>query len=248
MLRLLLTIMLLPSAALSGDITGREIIKRMDELMRGASSVGLYEMEITTPHWTRRLRLRAYEKGREKTFVRILYPPKERGVATLRIGYEMWNYFPKIERVIKIPPSMMLNSWMGSDFTNDDIVRESSRVNDYVHKNLGRETMEGREVWKVESRAKEDAPVVWDRIISYVRTDGFIPVKEEFYSERGELVRVLTFSAVKEMGGRTIPTRWEMRPVKKNRKTVFTILEVEFDVPIDDGIFTIRHMKSMDWR
>jgi len=247
MTRLILAILLLmPSLCAASSVpAGREIIDRMDRLMRGKSTVGLYEMEITTPSWSRTLRLRAWEKDREKTFIRILAPAKESGNATLRRGFEMWNYLDNIERVIKIPPSMMLLSWMGSDFTNDDLVKESSIVNDYDHSVLGTEETGGREAYIIEAAPKEDAPVVWGKVVLRVRTTDFVPVSQEFYSERGELIRVLEFSGVKLMGGRTIPTVWKMTPVKKEgRSTVFRILEIEFDKEIPEGVFTLRNLKG----
>ncbi len=244
---LLFLILLIPSLLSAQELTGKDIIKKMDGLMRGETSQGLYEMTITTPNWDRTLRLMAWEKSREKTFIRILAPLKERGTATLRIGYEMWNYLPSVERVIKIPPSMMLQSWMGSDFTNDDLVKESSVVNDYVHANLGKEAIDGGTAYRVEAIPKEDAPVVWGKIIFWVRVKGFVPLREEFYDERGELIRVLTFSEVKELGGRTIPARWEMASVKKKgRRTVFRILDVEFDKDIPESVFTHGNMRAKE--
>lgn len=249
LLKVLSFIILFSQPSMSVEISGKEIIKRMDRLLWSETSQGYYEMKIITPHWERTLKLRVFEKHRQKTFIRILSPPKERGVATLRIGYEMWNYLPSVERIIKIPPSMMLQAWMGSDFTNDDLVKESSIVNDYHHRRLAIERINGFSAYKVEALPKEDAPVVWGRILYWVRTGDFVPLREEFYNEKGELIRVLTFSDIREMDGRTIPTRWEMVPLKKKgRKTILRIIEIRFDSPIDDSIFTLRNLKSQDWR
>lgn len=236
--------LLVPSAAYAGAPSGKEIIEKMDRLLWGKTTVGLYEMTVTTPSWTRTLEMKAWESSREKTFIRILAPARERGNATLRRGVEMWNYLANVERVIKIPPSMMLQSWMGSDFTNDDLVKESSIVEDYDHTNLGEVALDGTAVFKVEAIPKEDAPVVWGKVMYWVRVEDSVPLREEFYSERGELIRVLRFSDVREMGGRTIPTRWEMTPVKRaGRKTVFRIKEMEFNSEIPAEVFTLRNMK-----
>ncbi|MDP2690562.1 MAG: outer membrane lipoprotein-sorting protein [Deltaproteobacteria bacterium] len=242
---IILAMMLLaPSLALAAEPTGREIIERMDRLLWGKTTVGLYEMTVTTPAWTRTLRMRAWESSREKTFIRILAPAKERGNATLRRGLEMWNYLENVERVVKIPPSMMLQSWMGSDFTNDDLVKESSIVNDYDHANLGGEEVQGMAAYKVEAVPKPEAPVVWGKILYWVRAKDFVPLREEFYGERGELIRVLEFSEIEDVGGRTIPTRWEMTPVRKEgRTTVLKILEMAFDTEIPEEVFTLRNMK-----
>jgi len=246
MVKILISILLLvPTLSAAAVPTGREVVDRMDRLLRGETTVGLYEMEITTPTWSRTLRLRAWEKGREKTFIRILAPAREEGNATLRRSFEMWNYLDNIERVIKIPPSMMLLSWMGSDFTNDDLVKESSIVNDYEHTNRGVVDVDGQKAYLVEAVPREDAPVVWGKVVLRVRTGDYVPLSEEFYSEHGELVRVLTFSEIRRMGGRTIPARWEMVPLKKEgHSTVFRILEIAFDQKVDDGIFTLRNLKG----
>ncbi len=240
---LALLLVLAPAANAAAAPTGKEIIKRMDALLWGKTTVGLYEMTITTPSWTRTLEMRAWESSRKKTFIRILAPARERGNATLRRGAQMWNYLENVDRVIKIPPSMMLQSWMGSDFTNDDLVKESSIVNDYNHTNLGEVDLDGTTAYKVEAIPKEDAPVVWGKVLYWVRAKDFVPLREEFYSERGELIRILRFSDIRAMGGRTIPLKWEMTPVRKKRTTVFRIKELEFDSVIPEEVFTLSNMK-----
>jgi outer membrane lipoprotein-sorting protein len=227
------------------QLTGKEIIKRMDSLLWGQSSYGNFELQIETQRWKRTLELRAWEKDRKKTFIRILGPAKEKGIATLRIEYEMWNYLPAVEKTIKVPPSMMFQPWMGSDFTNDDIVKESSIVEDYEHEILGIEDIDGADAYKIESLPKPEAPVVWGKIIYWVRKKDFVPLKKEFYSEKGERIRVLSFSEVKNMGGRTIPTVWEMKPLKKEgKRTVFKINEISYDIPIDDNIFSLENLRN----
>ena len=225
-------------------IDGKEIIRRMDLLMRGDTSSGIYEMTIRDPGWERTLRLRVWEKRREKkTFIRILSPPKEEGIGTLKIGFEMWNYLPKVEKTIKVPPSMMMQAWMGSDFTNDDLVKESSIVEDYVHRVIREVKIEGFDAYQIEAVPRPDAPVVWDKILYWVRKGDYVPLRQEFYSEKGELIRVMTFSEIKAMGGRVIPTLWQMRPIKKpGRETTLRVIAVEFNQPIDDEIFTLRNL------
>lgn len=228
-------------------VDAKEIIRKMDTLMRGNAMSGVYEMTITDPNWERTLKLKAWESRREKkTFIRVLSPPKEEGIGTLKIGYEMWNYLPKIEKVIKVPPSMMMQAWMGSDFTNDDLVKESSIVEDYDHKVIGEARVEGFDVYQIEALPRPDAPVVWDKILYWIRKRDNVPLREEFYSEKGELVRVMTFSEIREMGGRVIPTFWKMRPVKKEGKqTTLRIIDVEFNKPLDDEVFTLRNLKKV---
>jgi len=157
----------------------------------------------------------------------------------------MWNYLPNIERTIKMPPSMMLQPWMGSDFTNDDLVKQSSAVDDYTQRILRTETAEGAVAYVVEALPKPDAAVVWGRILYWVRKADFIPLKQEYYSERGELVRVMTFSEVRPMGGRTMPTKWEMRPSDKpGNATTIVVRSALFDGAIEAEIFTQRNLQK----
>jgi hypothetical protein len=180
-----------------------------------------------------------------RSFIRVLAPAKEAGIGSLRIGSEMWNYLPNIERTIKIPPSMMLQPWMGSDFTNDDLVKQSSAVDDYTHRVLRTEVLNGAASYVIESIPKPDAAVVWGKILYWIRQADTIPLKQYYYNERNELVRVLTFSDVGPMGGRTIPTKWEMRPVNDpGHATVIVVKAARYDQPIDDERFTQRNLQK----
>jgi outer membrane lipoprotein-sorting protein len=157
----------------------------------------------------------------------------------------MWNYLPSVERIVKIPPSMMLQPWMGSDFTNDDMVKESSAVNDYTHRIIGIEEIDGKPAYQIESLAKPEAAVVWGKVVYLVRKDDSIPVSQSFFNERGELIRVLNFSDIKIMDGRLMPTRWEMRPVARpENRTVVTLKAAQYDRPIDPEIFTQRNLQK----
>ncbi len=239
-----LCFLLAPTYSLA--ITGKEIAKKMDDLLRGDTTHGTYEMKITDPKWQRTLTMESWEVRKDKkSFIRILSPAKEKGIGTLKIDTEMWNYLPRVERTIKIPPSMMMNSWMGSDFTNDDLVKESSIVDDYEHTLLDTTTIQNYKSYKVEAIPHEDTPVVWGKIISWVRTSDYIPLRQEFYDEKGELFRVLSFNNIKKIGDRYFPTHWEMIPLKKKgKKTEITIINIEFDKPISENIFTLRNLKK----
>ena len=224
---------------------GREILDRVERLLWGTTVQGEYEMTITTPRWQRSLGMRVWMDRPRRSFVRITSPAKESGIGSLRIGSEMWNYLPNVERVVKIPPSMMLQPWMGSDFTNDDLVKESSILDDYTHKVLGVSTLDGQPTYQVEAIPKPDAAVVWGRIVYWVRKSDFIPLKQEFYSERGELVRTMVFSEVRVVGGRNLPTRWEMRPATKpGNSTTVVIKNATFDQPIEEAVFTQRNLQK----
>jgi len=224
--------------------SGHDIVARVEALLWANTMQGDFDMRIVTPRWQRTLALRVWMDRPKRSFVRILAPAKEAGIGSLRIGNEMWNYLPAVERTIKIPPSMMLQPWMGSDFTNDDLVKQSSAIDDYTQKVLGQENLEGAAVWKIEALPKPEAAVVWGRMVYWVRRD-FIPVKQEYYSERGELVRVMTFGDIRPVGGRTIPTRWEMVPLgKPGNSTTIVVKKAAYDVAVDEEIFTQRNLQK----
>lgn len=227
-------------------ITAYDIIKKSEDILRGDSSQGKMVMIITTPKWERKLVMNVWEKGKKKFFVRIVAPAKEAGIGSLKIDDNMWNYLPNVEKVMKIPPSLMHQSWFGSDFTNDDVVKESSIVNDYTHTLLGEESINGVISYKIELLPKPDAPVIWGKIISYVDKNKYLPVKQEFYNEKQKLIRVMNFSDVKLMHDREIPTKMEMLPLnKQGNKTVLIYKELKFNVPISDDIFSLRNLKEV---
>lgn len=220
------------------------IVKKVDQLYRSETSYAEMEMHIATPHWERALAMTVWTKGMDKTFIRITAPKKEQGVATLRIGNEMWNYLPKANKVMKIPPSMMMGSWMGSDFTNDDLVKESSMLNDYTYQLIAPEDASPNRFY-IELTPKEDSPIVWGKIVAAVRASDYIPVWQHFYDEEGNLMRILNFKEIKIFGGKTAPSVMEMLPQnKEGHKTVVRFLNATFDSAIDDKIFTRRNLQK----
>ena len=226
------------------ELNGQQIVQGVENLLWGKTSQGKYAMTIITPHWQRTLDMQVWMDRPERTFIRILAPRKEKGVASLRIKDEMWNYLPKVERTVKVPPSMMLQAWMGSDFTNDDLVKESNVINDYQHKIIATKNINGIESYVIEAIPRKDAAVVWGKLVYTVRKSDLMPLKQEYYSERGELIKVLTFSEVTKMGGRHLPTRWRMQTVgKQGHDTVIVIKEVSFDRPIADKVFSLSNLR-----
>jgi len=231
--------------ASAAEPSGHELVEHVERLLWGKSNHGLSEMTVTTPRWERTLKMRFWMDRPRYTLIRILAPPKEEGIGSLRIDAEMWNYLPKVARIIKIPSSMMLQSWMGSDFSNDDLVKESSMLVDYTHTLLGTEHVRGEPAYRVQSIPKPDAPVVWGKIVYFIRVSDRMPLKQEYYDERGELIKFMTFSDVRRLGGRTIPTRWTMEPVAKpGHRTVMRIHEITFDRPISVGVFTQANLRN----
>lgn len=226
------------------DARALELARRMDDLYRSKTSSASVEMEVVTPDWQRTLVLRAWSMGRDRTLIRILEPKKEAGVGTLRIGTEMWNYLPNVDKVIKIPPSMMMSSWMGSDFTNDDLVKEFTFVDDFTFRLVRPDDAQPGTLY-LECRPKPGVPVVWDRVVIALTENGEIPVWQKFYDEKGRMVRLLAYSEVKTFGGRTIPTVMEMVPeTNPGHKTILRYRDVQFDLPLDPNLFSLRTLQS----
>jgi len=233
------------SSLVNTAVTGESIVKNVENRLWGQSNHGTYSMTIETPYWHRTLELEAWMQRPLRTLVRIHLPKKEAGVGSLRIGNEMWNYLPKVDRTIKVPPSMMLQPWMGSDFSNDDLVKESSLLNDYTHKLTLVHNAKGEALYHVVSIPKPDAAVVWGRVELWVKKKDLIPVKQGFFDERGALVKQLTYDKVKKMGGRLLPTRWTMQPAgKTNQKTTLIIKTITFNQPISRDVFSLRRLRQ----
>lgn len=228
------------------DERAREIVDRVDRILRGNSSVGTMLMEIQSTHWKRSLEAKVWSKGTERALILILKPSKEAGTATLKAEDNMWNYLPKVERVIKIPSSMMMGSWMGSHFTNDDLVKESRLIRDYAITISFDGERNGVKVWEFTLIPLPEAPVVWGKILLEVRQEDLMPTWQRYYDEEGKLVRRLVFSEYEEMGGRLIPTRMEMRPVDKPEEyTVVVYQDLTFNLPLSEEFFSLRRLRTL---
>ena len=234
--------LLLLATAAAADERARAWIARMEDNLRADTSIARYTMRIVRPDWTRTLRFVAWDDRKGKRlFIHILAPPKERDTTWLKIGTSLWMYLPRLEREIRIPPAMMSASWMGSDFTNDDLVKMESLVTDYEHTILARK---GTHIL-VQSIPKPDAAVVWGKIETELDTQTALPVKARYYDEQGVLVRTIFFKEPRRLGGRLIPTRWLLVPADApNKRTELVIEDARFDVPIPDARFSrarLRH-------
>ncbi len=225
----------------------KDIIASMIQNLRGHANIAQYEMTITRPSWTRVFKVRVWdERQRHRVFVRILEPPKEAGISFLRLDYNLWNYLPSVEKVMKIPPSMMLQPWMGSDFTNDDLVKESSYIDDYTHAQTGDEVRDGQKVLKIELQPLPKAPVVWGKVIFWVREKDNLPVEQHFLDEHGRLIKDLKFGDFRVADGEMMPHVWEMTNVAKpGQKTLLKLLSIDFDPspPIPETVFTERNLR-----
>lgn len=229
----------------SGDPAAREMLDAVDDLYRSDQSRARVRMEVTTPHWSRTLELEGWSKGRDRSLFRILAPKKEKGTATLRVGNEIWNYLPKVRRVMKLPSSMMSASWMGSDFSNDDLVKESRMSRDYTFAFGDVTELDGRPVHEILCTPLPDAPVVWGRLSVLVEGEGDpIPIRITYYDEALKEARVMHFSEVGERGGRRVPTRLVLQPSDEpDRRTVMTYEELDFETEVPDSLFSLQNLK-----
>ena len=227
--------------------SAREVALRVEETFRGQTGFFDATMIVNSPRLPepRRLRFQSWDdRGGKRSFIRILEPAKDRGTGFLKLHPNLWSYIPRVERTIRIPPSMMLQSWMGSDFTNDDLVRDSSVIEDYDHRWLGVDpAYQGARAWLIEYVPREGAPVVWGRIVTWVDPEKNAPLRQEFYDEAGVKLRVMTLTDFRDVGGRQYPHRWSMLPLDKpGHETAIEVNEISFNEKIDDEVFTQRNL------
>jgi len=229
------------------ELTPKEIITLADEKFNGEkTSISSMSMTIVRPTWKRTIQFKNWTSGREYSMTLITAPAKEKGQSFLKRQNEMWSWNPTISRLIKLPPSMMSQGWMGSDYTNDDILKESSVVNDYRHEIIGEEVIAGRNCYKIKMVAKEDAAVIWGHQIRWIDKKDFLMLKTELYDEDGYLVRTETGTQIKSMGGRLIPTRIEMIPAEEEgHMTILEINDIQFNTAIEEGFFSQQNMKRL---
>ncbi len=226
-----------PKAAHATDPDVKRLMSRVDDLFRSTGSKATLSMHVKAKYFERTMRLEAYSKGTEKSLMRILSPAKEKGVTTLKVGENLWNYLPKVDRTIKVPASMMSGSWMGSHFTNDDLVRESRFDEDFASSIIGRpEGKPGKRTgeWVIELIPREDTAVVWGKIVTHIDAASELPTKVLYYDEKGALIRTLTYDQVKEFSGRMIPARMTLTPEGKPgefTEVIYEALELDYDVP-----------------
>jgi outer membrane lipoprotein-sorting protein len=224
----------------------KEIIRKMDDKMHGDASYSEMTMTTVRPRYTREISLKSWSMGDDYSLILVTAPAREQGTSYLKRKNEIWNYVPNIDRTVKMPPSMMTQSWMGSDFTNDDLVRGSSTVDDFDHELLGTEVIDGTEAWKIEMTPHPETPVAYEKIIRWVSKDNYLPVKVENYNEYGDLVSTIKFGEVKELGGRELPTLMEMIPHdKKDHKTIITTHTAEFEIDISMEFFSQQNMRNV---
>ena len=226
------------------SLTARQILDKIDDLFRGKSSQGRMTMAIVTANWKRTLALEFWSKGKDKTLMRILSPKKEKGTATLRSGHDIWNYLPKVKRTIKLPSSMMSSSWMGSHFTNDDLVKESRMADDYEYDRPKEGVREGKPVYEITCVPKPEAAVVWGKVVVILGRTDYLPLEIGYYDEDLKLARTMTFARVDRMGDRVIPTLMTVLPEDKpGEKTEVLYNEIIFNLDVPDDTFSLRNLQ-----
>lgn len=244
--RLLLSMILiaLPTYAADMEPDATRIVREAIDHWRGLSSYTEMTMVIHRPDWERAMTMRAWTKGKDQTLVRIVEPKKDRGNGTLTDANSMWTFSPKINRVIKIPSSMMGQGWMGSDFSNKDIARADDIVDQYDHTILQREEVDGVTVYEVQSIPHEDAAVVWGREVLKIRDD-YVVVEHAFFDQDGALVKKLVSLEIGEMGGRTIAKRQRMvKTEEPNEWTEISVNDVVYEIELKDSLFTLSNLRN----
>jgi outer membrane lipoprotein-sorting protein len=223
-----------------------EVIRKAEEHLRGETSRAQMKMTIERPEWSRTIEMKTWSKGNDYSMVLITAPARDEGTAYLMRDDEVWNWLPQVEKVVKIPPSMMSQSWMGSDFSNDDLVKEFSILEDYTHTILGDSTIQGYDTWKVELMPKEEAAVVWGKVLLWVSKEDHMQMRAVYFNEQGQVQNIMKMRNVETMGGRKIPSKMIMEPAdEEGKRTILEYRSLEFNVPIRDSFFSQRNMKRL---
>lgn len=226
--------------------TATEIVKKAEDHSRGNTSIATITIQTVRPKWSREMKVKSWTKGNDLVMILVTEPVKDKGIVFLKWKKEVWNWIPAIERNIKLPPSMMSQSWMGTDFSNDDLVKEASIVTDYDHTIIGDTTIGGRACYKIQMIPKPSAAVVWGKVLIWIDKKDFLMLQVEYFDEEGKLKNTMLAGDIKMLGGRLLPTRLEMIPAdKKDNKTVLIYSSIEFDKPINDNFFTTQNMPKM---
>lgn len=225
----------------------KDIVKKAEEKMEGEeSSISVMTMTIKRPTYERKLSFKNWTKGTQYAMTLVTAPPREKGQTFLKREREMWNWNPRISRMIKLPPSMMSQGWMGSDFTNDDALKKSSIVEDYHHTLLGEENINSLDCYHIQLIPTEEAAVVWGKVIMWITKDEYLQIKAEYYDEDGYLVKTELAHDITTIGGRVLPSRFEIIPTDKpDQRTIVNIESIEFNVPIIDNFFSQQSMKHI---
>ncbi|WP_422081319.1 outer membrane lipoprotein-sorting protein [Ulvibacterium sp.] len=241
----ILTILFLTTSYSYGQ-TADEIVKKSDDKLRGTSSYTELTIDIIRPKWSKEMKMRGWSRGSDYSVSVITSPAKEKGTVFLMREKEVWNYLLTLERTVKFPPSMMLQNWMGTDLTNDDLIKQSSLVIDYTKEIIGKEEKEGYPCWKIELTPKPEAAVVWGKIIIWIDKKEYMQMQTDYYDEDMFLVNQMVGSEVKTFDGKLLPSKLTVTPVDKpGQSTVITYNQWKFDMDIPEEYFTTNYMKRI---
>jgi outer membrane lipoprotein-sorting protein len=232
-----------PSGAEKPDVAA--LVKRTEQLLDGRSSIGTMTMTIKTPAWSRKLKLKVWARGKDYALVRVVEAgARETGMMTLKREKQLWNYLPQAGRVMKLPSGMLGDSWLGSDFTNDDLVKGSSLTDDFDSTVTGVTRQAGREVWQIQMKPKPSAAVVWGRIEMTIDRQNCLPVTEQFFDEDGKPARRMDFGEFRQIGWRQFPMRMTVTPWEAGRETSVAYEDIQFDVDIPDDTFSLLRLRQ----
>jgi outer membrane lipoprotein-sorting protein len=229
---------------IDGELDIEAVVDHFENLYRADSSISTARLTVTKPRRTKTMELRIWTRGEEKALIVVQAPPREKGIATLMVGDNLWNYFPKINRTIRIPPSMTQSSWMGTDFTNDDLVKETSFDEDYSYELVGR--LQDPNGWLVRFTAKPDTVGLWERFDLVLSPDGRLPIQAKYFDRKLRHARTLYWDKVKKFDNRLIPARMTLIPKdeeKKGHKTEMTYLDIDFNMDIPSGTFSLSELE-----
>ena len=231
--------------AIASDLDPKIILNNVDDIYRSNASHGILTLAVTTSNWQRSLTLEQWSKGNNMHLIKVLKPKKEKDLATLRVDNNVWNYMPKVKRVVKIPSSMMSSSWMGSHFTNDDLVKQSRMVIDYDFSITYEGLRDGVDIVEIACIPKKNAAVVWGKVEVIVYRNDFIPLSIVYYDEDLKLSRTLKFSNIQVLGGKKIPLQMKMTPIDEPGESTAILWEkIEFDLAIKDDFFSLRKLQE----
>jgi outer membrane lipoprotein-sorting protein len=235
-----------PACPTSSDTPDVQLlITRIDQLLSGRSSIGVMTMSIKTPSWSRSLRMKVWSQGKNYALVRVLEGgPRETGMMTLKREKQLWNWLPQAGRVMKLPSGMLGDSWLGSDFTNDDLVRGNSLTDDFTAAVTGVEKVDGHDAWHVVLIPKPSAAVVWGRVEMQVDRASCLPIVEHFFDEDGKMARQMIFSDFRQIGWRQFPGKMTVIPAEKGRETSIVYSEIQFDVDIAADTFSLQRLRQ----
>lgn len=232
-----------PSDSEKPDVA--QLVTRTERVMDGKSSVSVMKMNIKTPSFERTVKMKTWSKGRDFALIRVLEGgARDTGMMTLKREKQLWNYLPQAGRVMKLPSGMMGDSWMGSDFTNDDLVKGSSLASDFDSRVDKTGEHDGRKVWFITLVPRASSTAVWSRVEMVLDRESCLPLEQRFFDEDNQLARRMTFSDLKKVGWRTYPMKFTVQPSEAGRQTSITYESIELDGDVPDDTFSLRRLQS----